>query len=361
MTRLLVVCLSSGTLPYRVLRCAADAADQVHALGPAPSRRITGSRYLTRFHLAEHLEPPFDLAAAAGEIDRVAAALGAALVIPGDGGAVRLLARVRDRLRAACFPVPSAPVFDLLDDKWRFGELCDELGVRYPPARLFADRAELRAAAARGQLRFPIIVKPIDQAGSRGVVVLRSADDLRGARGRAIDYAPVLAQRFVDGGDLCLSAFCREGAVLAHVVYRKRGGDCLFTECPELVELTGRLLRHVAFDGVANFDARLDRAGRVHLVECNPRFWYTMDMTLLAGVNFVALGMQEAIARDAGARTVGAVLRSNASLVRALGAPWTLTSLDLAVLRYRLLDPVPVLHALGDKLRDQLGIRRVPP
>lgn len=39
MTRLLVVCLGSGTLPYRVLRCAADAADEVHALGPAPSRR----------------------------------------------------------------------------------------------------------------------------------------------------------------------------------------------------------------------------------------------------------------------------------------------------------------------------------
>lgn len=366
MIRLLVVCLGFDTLQYRVLRCAADAADEVHALGPASSRRITASRTLTGFHPAEHLDDPIDDAAAADEIDRVADELGAAMVIPGDVRAVRLLAGLRDRLRAACFPVPTAPVFDLLNDKWRFGQLCGELGVPYPAARLFADQADLRAAAGRGELTFPIIVKPVDQAGGRGVVVLRSIDELRdrggraGLRAGAIDYAPVLAQRFVDGDDICVSAFCRGGALLADVVYRKRGGDCLFTESPELVELAARVLGHVAFDGVANFDARVDRAGRVHLVECNPRFWYTMDMTLLAGVNFVALGLQAAVARDAGARTVGAVLRSNTSLLRALGAPWTMTSLDLTVLRHRLRDPVPVLHELGDKLRDRLGVPRAP-
>jgi predicted ATP-grasp superfamily ATP-dependent carboligase len=365
LTRLLVVCLGFGTLQYRVLRCAADAADEVHALGPASSRRITASRHLTRFHPAAHLDDPIDHAAAASEIDRAARELGVAMVVPGDGRAVRLFAQLRHRLRAACFPVPSAPVFDLLNDKWRFGQLCGELGVPYPEARLFADLAELRAAAGRGELTFPIIAKPIDQAGGRGVVVIRSVDELRGVGrggvpGGAIDYAPVLAQRFVEGDDICLSAFCRAGVVLADVVYRKRRGDCLFTENPELVELAGHVLGHVAFDGVANFDARLDRAGRVHLVECNPRFWYTMDMALLAGINFVALGLQDAIPRDAGARTVGAVLLSNASLLRALRAPWTLTSLDLAVLRDRLRDPVPVLHALGEKLRDRLGVARPP-
>ena len=363
MTRLLVVCLGFGTLQYRVLRCAADAADEVHVLGPPSSRRIATSRCLTAFHPAAHLEDPIDLAAAADEIDRLADRIGAAMVIPGDGRAVRLLAKLRGRVRAACFPVPSAPVFDLLHDKWRFGELCGELGVPYPAARLFADLAELRAAAGRGELAFPIIVKPIDQAGGRGVVVIRSADELRGvgrAGPRAIDYAPVLAQRFVDGDDICVSAFCRAGVVLADVVYRKRGGDCLFTESPELVELAGRVLGHVAFDGVANFDARVDRAGRVHLVECNPRFWYTMDMALLAGINFVALGLQEEVARDAGARTVGAVLLSNRSLLRAIGAPWTMTGLDLAVLRHRLRDPVAVLHALHAKLRDRLGVPPAP-
>ena len=52
MIRLVVVCLGFDTLQYRVLRCAADAADEVHALGPASSRRITASRYLTGFHPA---------------------------------------------------------------------------------------------------------------------------------------------------------------------------------------------------------------------------------------------------------------------------------------------------------------------
>jgi hypothetical protein len=346
---LLLVCFGFNTLHYRVLRCAADVAGPVHVLGTAPARWLAASRYCASFTPAPFLEgsPAPELAAA--QVDRIAAALTIDRVVPGDGPAVHLLARMRPHMRARSFPVPDAATFETLADKWRFGELCGALGVRHPHGRLLERSEEVAGELERGGLELPIVVKPIDQSGGRGVRVLRSARDVAAAR--SLRYSPVLAQPFVDGQDISLSAFCRAGDMKTAIVYLRPRGDCLFTANAEFADMVARILRHVGYEGSVNFDARLDRQGRIHILECNPRFWYTMDMALLAGVNFVGIGL----AGGAGRPTSGALIKTDRSLLRSLGAPWTLTSADMATLRHRLRDPVPVLYERLDKLRGRFA------
>lgn len=342
--KLVLLCFAFDTLQYRVLRCAADVADAVYVLGPASARRLAASRFCSRFILAASLDGWPELDRAREEIEAVTSALDVHMVVPGDGRAVRLLSELGP-LRVRTYPVPDLRTFDLLDDKWRFGELCRELGVRHPPARLFRDRDALLAEFARGAPRLPIVIKPTTMAGGRGVHVLRSAGDL--ARARHLTYSPILAQPYVDGTDVGLSAFCRGGQIVASVVHRRQAGNCIFTTNAELLELTARILRQVNYDGVANFDARLDRSGLIHMLECNPRFWFTMDMSLLAGLNFVSLGL-EGVWNPPRVKS-GTVLKSNRSLLRTLGRPWTLTAHDLATLWFRLRDPIPPLYDLLDR------------
>jgi predicted ATP-grasp superfamily ATP-dependent carboligase len=346
----LLICFAFDALQYRVLRCAAEMASSVHVLGPPGAHRLASSRFCTRFIAAASLGASPDPDRAWHEIDAAASAHDIDLVVPGDGRAVRLMSQLRP-LRTQSFPVPGCAAFDRLNDKWRFGELCRALGVRHPPVRLFQDRKMLHQELVRGTLERPIVVKPVDRSGGHGVHIITSEADIQIAT--RLDYLPILAQTHVDGDDICLSAFCRAGRIEAHVIYQKRRGDCIITSSPELLDLGARILAHESYDGVANFDARLDRSGRIHLLECNPRFWFTMERTLLAGLNFVALA-GDAATRNGHTPRMGTLLRSNRSLLRALAMPWTLSALDLAALRFKLRDPIPPLHEFLARLRGRI-------
>ena len=345
--KLLLVCAAFDTpLQYRVLRCAADAADAVYVMGPASARRLASSRFCAGFTPAASLDGAASLDRTREEIDAVVSTHDIDLLIPGDGPSVRLLSLLQP-LRTRSYPVPDHRTFDLLNDKWRFSELCRSIDVRHPPSRLYTDRHNLHQDLVSGALRLPVVVKPTNMSGGRGVHVVRSVDDA--ALLNQLAYSPVLAQPHIDGSDISLSAFARAGKIVASVVYRRQQGNCIFTTSAELLGLVGRLLRHVDYDGVANFDARLDRSGRIHVLECNPRFWFTMDMSLLAGQNFVRLGL-DGVYDLPGVRPE-TVLKSNRSLLRTLGRPWTLTAHDLTTLRFRLRDPVPPLYELVDRFR----------
>ncbi len=347
----LLICFAFDTLQYRVLRCAAELARGVYVLGPPSARRLAFSRFCTGFIPASSLDSPSDADRARKEVDAAVLAHDIALVVPGDGRAARLMSLLPP-LRARSFPVPDHVTFDLLNDKWRFGELCEAIDVPHPRPRLFHDWDVLRHELTSGAIRLPTVIKPTNMAGGRYVQIIRSRSDAHEVR--HLPYGPILAQPYVEGEDICLSAYCREGQIVASVVYRKQRGDCIFTSSAELLDLAGRILKHVGYDGVANFDARLDRRGRIHLIECNPRFWFTMDMTLLAGVNFVGLSETTTASCAIPAPRIGAVLRSNGSLLRALARPWTLTACDLTTLRYRLRDPIPPLYELFDRLRGHI-------
>src|SRR5262249_5240659 len=49
--------------------------------------------------------------------------------------------------------------------------------------------------------------------------------------------------------------------------------------------------RHCKFHGVINFDARMAPDGSVELIECNPRFFFPIDLIMILGVNFVEVGI----------------------------------------------------------------------
>ncbi|HWA31814.1 MAG TPA: ATP-grasp domain-containing protein, partial [Rhizomicrobium sp.] len=53
--------------------------------------------------------------------------------------------------------------------------------------------------------------------------------------------------------------------------------------------IVGEIVAHLKLDGVFNFDARIEADGTVWLLECNPRFFFTMDAAMIAGANFAKI------------------------------------------------------------------------
>jgi hypothetical protein len=206
---------------------------------------------------------------------------------------------------------------------------------------LLADRHALAGAIASGALALPLIAKPLALDGSRGVVPLLGPDvaaDLAEIR-----YAPVLVQNFIAGVDIGASAFCEQGELRAFVVHRlARAAYATFPHA-RVLDSVGRIVRETRYSGVCNFDMRLTPEGEVFFLECNPRFFYKMDLSMLAGVNFAAYGLDMALPDCLHSATR---VRLPKAFLATLPTPWRLTRRDLRMLVHRYSDPISHLREL---------------
>jgi len=148
------------------------------------------------------------------------------------------------------------------------------------------------AIANLGNYVFPIVVKPVDSCGSKGVTVIRSADELEIAYAQALEYSRadgVLLEELVekDGYQIAGDGFVVEGTL----VFRCFANEHFDYSCNGLVpigesfpyvgisEVQQKIHNEVqrALDllkmktGALNFDVRIDPAGNVQLMEIGPR------------------------------------------------------------------------------------------
>jgi predicted ATP-grasp superfamily ATP-dependent carboligase len=328
-------------MPYRVMRCAQAAGVDVCVLANPGAAALGWSRHCKGLFASNHIingSRDEDLAL---EINCLARDLGAAMVLPGDAPSTRALIAIRDLLDVPCFPLPPLDQFDLLNDKWAFAQLCEKTGVRCPPTRLFADAGVLADELASGGCRYPAVAKPVGFSGSQGVVLLER--NHIEAQLHRLNYRPVLLQDYIDGDDIGASVHCRAGKIIGFIAHRfERGTYTAFWDEAIYTDI-GRLLGPMRVDGVFNFDMRLTPEGDVYYLECNPRFFFKIDLSMIAGVNFVGLGLVEQ--RDdtpvaVRARTEFCYPRT---LLRSPRRWARCTRRDLALAIHALSDPVPHL------------------
>lgn len=212
-------------------------------------------------------------------------------LIPTDCDAIRLTNRVRDRLSLNITPIPRTATLDMFDDKWRFHEFCKQHQIAVPQTRLFQSKAELDYAALAGEFGLPFVIKPVNQAGARGVQIIRDKKHFeRLVRdNEAYAYAPLIAQAYIDGSDIDISFLADRGQIGSFAIQQARDFTVEFVHNAELESMATRLCQLSAYHGVMHIDARIDkRTGKVYLLESNPRFWASLNASVACGLNFVA-------------------------------------------------------------------------
>ncbi|HXL98404.1 MAG TPA: ATP-grasp domain-containing protein [Rhizomicrobium sp.] len=330
--------------PYRVLRCAAAAGAKVYVFGAAQARGLAASRYCAGFRDFT-FDPAPNEEIAVARIEAFAQAHAIDMILPADGVTTRFLAMVRTRLTTPVFPIPDLATFDALATKDRFMDLCRAHDIRHPQGRLLANREALTAILANDCVRLPAILKPINRWGGVGVVKIDRNN--AGAVAATIDYAPILIQDYIEGRDRSISIFAREGRVAKQITYCYPDGAFTFAREPELARIVGGIARDLRLDGVFNFDARIEADGTVWLLECNPRFFFTMDAAMIAGANFAKI-------ENAGDTVIGVPdceLRQPEALLKHLACGRRPNRLDCKMLIHWLKDPVYFGRAIARRRR----------
>ena len=215
-------------------------------------------------------------------------------------------------IEAAGYKVLGTPyeAVDLAEDRQRFGQLLDELGVRCPPWGI-AEEPEAAVGIAE-RVGYPVLVRPSYVLGGRAMRVCYDGEQVRAAMTGV--QGAVLVDRFLEGAlEIDVDALCdgvsvHVGAVMEHVEEAgvHSGDSSCVLPAPSLGEesyaevcrVVRRLGPALGVVGLLNVQLALV-GGEVSVLEVNPRASRTVPFASKAtGVNLV----DAAVRLAAGAR-----------------------------------------------------------
>ena len=272
-------------------------------------------------------------------------------VIGADIAATGLIHATKDHLHPALFfPSVGTETLNLLDDKWRFQQFLVENGIPAPRSILLEAANDLDARLT--ELKFPAVVKPLHGESGHGIVSLQDIAQLRRHLQSGSRYArlPLLLQEYAVGQDADLSFLAEEGEILCHVLHTRTDGcELNFVSNKSVLEVAASIARACNYTGVANVDVRIDQAsGAIQVLECNPRFWYTLQASLWRGLNFVEAGFLQALGQHPQYESFNSGrYRLHGCLVkRLLTAPWeagSVAAYNWRGLLQAMTDPLPFI------------------
>lgn len=219
------------------------------------------------------------------------------LTIEGNGA---LIARAEELSGMTRALLPSAEAFAIGRDKLRTARHAESLGIACPRTFSVSDSADVRRIAR--EVDYPVVIKARGGSGvddglryaNGAEELLRGYDELLANRARSREG--LLIQEFIPGyiHDACtLSTHGEVIQVLTQVrklmypIYGGVGAVNFTTHHPLLAQTARTLLESLEWTGPAQIEFKLDeRDGRLKLIELNPKFWWTLDLSIKSGIDF---------------------------------------------------------------------------
>ena len=341
MPRNILLVASLFSLPYRVLRTAAACGVNVHVLGGPRASGLRFSRHCASFNAAGSDPASADIEELAEDINAVIAKREIDVVLAGDQPTTRQLILLKRALDCPAFPGPTLQQFDLLNNKWDFTKLCQRLAILVPDSELLAGKSALKQSLLSGEIGFPVVARPLDLNGQNGAVLLFSSADL--GKVESISYAPVLVQRYIDGQDVGASIYCEDGEIKGLIAHTKAHSIYRTFRHPQIEHDLEEITAAMRISGVYDFDMRMAPTGDVYWVGCNPRFFGEILLSMLAGLNFLALGLADTSLGAVQYAPDGSAVRMLRATAATLAMPWRLSKRDFAYAGEMLGDPLPFI------------------
>ena len=260
----------------------------------APRRRGEGlprlrSRYVSEVHAVTH--PLSDVAGYCSDVASLVERNGYDAVLPFSQYTIAALVS-RDGDIPGYWP--DSRTFDSLNDKINLYQAASEVPGTRLPTRYDRESA-----------KFPCILKARRTAGGFGLHLVRNRHELdaslatmegAGGDGLIFDFRQPLIQEFIPGEIQDCCAFYVDGRAAALMTQRRVvtfpadggvGAAVVTTDNPDLREKTRSLLDAAGWRGPCLVEWKLDNRDREYtLLEVNPRFWGTLELSLDAGVPF---------------------------------------------------------------------------
>lgn len=292
-----------------VVRSLGSRQVQVH-VGASGRRSLAGGSRHSRSEsvLPDPLQAPERYSQA---VAALATAIGATIVLPITEASHLALLERPDPLRGLMCPIGDLASFQRATDKALVRRLAEDSGIRVPDEWSFPPTGMRPPVPADA---FPIVVKP--RRSVHEAKLGRRQDSARYAHsqeelGSLLDRSAasgieLIGQRRISGPGIGVFLLRWNGRILARFAHRRirekppSGGVSVCCESiavpDSLVAASAGLLERIGWNGVAMIEYKQDgNTGEDFLLEVNPRFWGSLQLSIDAGVDFPWLLLQAAI------------------------------------------------------------------
>jgi len=260
------------------------------------------------------------------------------VLIPVHSEDTQLIAKYKDNLsKLTKIPLHTYEAICEVNDKSRLMQVARDLAIPCPKTYVVDDISELGIISR--QAEFPLVIKVRDSSGSRGVDYASSPEELKKKFPSVIKkYAlsqpeyPIL-QEYIKGEGHGVSMLFNHGEPRAKFTHRRlreypiTGGPSTLRESinhPAMEKIAADLLGHYQWHGLAMVEFKIrDSDKKPILIEVNPRMWGSINLSILAGVDFPHLLYTMAMEGDVKpvfSHATGVFSRNSLSDVVAMGS-----------------------------------------
>lgn len=338
---------------------------EVGELQPGPEvQGDTETEELIRYHYYDASRSQHLIEA----IRRRAKEVNATLLFPVDEHIVKVLSGHRDEIRAfiQLAPLPDQEMFLTGIDKWKLAQFLKAHQVPHPTTVKYTAGMSNEALQ---EIRFPVIIKPINLGNAQGIRSFETATELWEYLQHQKLTHEYIIQPLITGYDIDCSVLCRDGKIVAYTIqkaiihpkkkYRAAVG-IEFLKNDRVLAVVDSMMKHLNWSGVAHIDLRYDQDDdQVKVIEINGRYWGSLLGSTGAGVNFPLLAVDVATGRSFGmpefkmARYfMGKAPIPNMAKSLLTSRPVRLRETSLF---YTLRDPMPVVREVLRKFRRRLS------
>lgn len=188
-------------------------------------------------------------------------------------------------------PLPASDALQLAANKEKTMQYAKNIGVPIP--KTYYPKTSDEVITLSKTLSYPVVVKGSIENGNVGYA--NSPDDLLVLYKKMIDFTPIF-QEYIVGDGYGFFALYNHGEARAIFMHRRireypvTGGPSALAESvyePRLMELGLKMLDSLRWHGVAMVEFKRDvRTDDFVLMEINPKFWGSLELAIVSGVDF---------------------------------------------------------------------------
>lgn len=197
--------------------------------------------------------------------------------------------------KSIIIPIPNHENIIIGRDKLKTIKLCEKLNIPYPKT-IFED--EIKLDEIQKNFELPVLIKPRESEGSRGIKVIRNWNDFESEFLKVKrEYGTPMIQEFIPhGGAYGVEVLYNRGEMVFKFTHKRLreypegGGPStlrISTKQKEMEEYAKKIMDALSWHGVAMVEFRVSSKNKIpYLVEINPRYWGSLRLSIASGLDF---------------------------------------------------------------------------